>query len=193
MEVPRKLDKLFSNARLWREEASELREVLLECGLTEELKWRSPCYTSGGKNICIIQRMKDFLALLFFKGALLQDPDGILEVQGAYSREGYRVRFTSVQDVDRLADSVRSCVREAIAVERAGLKIDQAPDFEYPEELIDQFDRDPDFKAAFDCLTPGRRRGYILHYAAAKQSKTRAARIERSRGRIFDGKGINDR
>ena len=193
MEVARALDKLFSNARLWREEASELREVLLECGLTEELKWRSPCYTSGGKNICIIQRMKDFLALLFFKGALLQDPDGILEVQGAYSREGYRVRFTSVQDVDRLADSVRACVREAIAVEQAGLKVETPPDLEYPQELTDKLDEDPDLGAAFDALTPGRRRGYVLHVAAAKQSKTRTARVDRCRDKILAGKGLLER
>ena len=193
MEVPRKLDKVFSDAKLWREEADALRRILLACGLTEELKWRSPCYTAGGKNICVIQRMKDFLSLMFFKGALLRDPDGILEVQGPNSREGYRVRFTSVDDVARMADSVRACVREAIAVEQAGLKVETPPDLEYPQELIDKLDEDPDLGAAFDALTPGRRRGYVLHVAAAKQSKTRTARVDRCRDKILAGKGLLDR
>ena len=193
MEAPRKLDKLFSSARLWREEADRLREVLRACGLTEELKWRSPCYTAGGKNICVIQRMKDFLALLFFKGALLKDQDGILEPQGPNSREGYRVRFTGVDDVARLADSVKACVREAIAVEQAGLRVEAAPDLDYPQELIDKLDEDPDLGAAFDALTPGRRRGYVLHFSAAKQSKTRAARVDRCRDKILAGKGFLER
>jgi uncharacterized protein YdeI (YjbR/CyaY-like superfamily) len=187
------VDKLFSNATRWRHEADKLRGILLECGLTEELKWGQPCYVYDGKNICIIQRMKDFLALLFFKGALLKDPDDVLEVQGPNSRSGYRMRFTSVQDVARIANSVKAYVSEAIEVEKAGLKVEKRTDLEYPEELIDKFVEDPNFKAAFDRLTLGRKRGYVLHFSDAKQSKTRMTRIERYRRHIIDGKGFHER
>lgn len=188
-----KVDRLFSNAKLWRQEADTLREILLECGLREEVKWRSPCFAQDGKNICIIQRMNDFLALLFFKGALLKDPDGILERQGPYSRVGYRMRFTSVQDVAKVAASIKAYVREAIEVEEAGLKVERATDFELTEELIRKFAEDPEFEAAFDKLTPGRQRGYVLYFSGAKQSKTRAARIEKCRPKILAGKGFQDR
>lgn len=187
------VDTSFRNAKLWLEEADNLREILLRCGLTEDLKWGKPCYAFDGKNICIIQRMKDFLALMFFKGALLKDPDGVLEAQGPNSRVGYRIRFISVQDVANKAKSVKACVREAIEVEKAGLKVEKRTDLECPEELIARFDEDPDFKAAFDDLTPGRRRGYVLHFSAAKQSKTRSARIEKYRSKILSGKGLHDR
>ena len=188
-----KVDELFSNSKLWRQEADRLREILLDFGLTEELKWGSPCYADNGKNICIIQRMKGFLALMFFRGALLKDPDDVLERQGPNSRAGYWVHFTSVQDIVRTAESVKACVREAIEVERAGLRVERDTDFQYPEELIDKFDEDPGFRAAFDRLTPGRQRGYVLHFFTAKQSKTRAARIEKYRHRLLDGKGFHDR
>ena len=190
-----KVDRLFIDAERWRQEVDELRGILLECGLVEEQKWGKPCYADNGKNICIIQRFKDFLALLFFKGALLKDPDGMLERQGPNSRVGYRVRFTSAQDVRRMAKSIKAYVHEAIEVEKAGREVEQreAAEIEYSEELIDTFGNDPDFKAAFERLTPGRQRGYIWHFAHAKQSKTRAARIEKNRRKIFDGKGLRDR
>lgn len=188
-----KVDASFTNATRWRQEADKLREILLDSELSEELKWGKPCYTYDGKNICIIQRMRDFLALLFFKGALLKDPDDVLEVQGPNSRAGYRMRFTSVQDVARLKNSVKTYVREAIEVEKSGLEVAKAKKPGYPQELIDMFDEDPGFKAAFDQLTPGRQRGYVLHFADAKQSKTRAARLEKYRRRILDGKGLHDR
>jgi uncharacterized protein YdeI (YjbR/CyaY-like superfamily) len=149
----------FRNATRWRAEADALRRILLECDLTEALKWGKPCYVHDGSNICIVQRMKDFLALLFFKGALLEDPDGVLEVQGPNSRSGYRMRFTSVQEVSRLKKSIKACVQQAIDVEKSGLELEKAGDPDYPEELIDAFDDDPDFKVAFDQLTAGRRRG----------------------------------
>ena len=155
-----------------------LREILLEGGLTEELKWGKPCYTYDGRNICIIQGMNDFLALLFFKGALLKDPDDILKRQGANSRAGYRMPFTSVRDVVRVAKSINAYAREAIEVEKIGLKVKHGTSVEYPAEIIDKLDEDPDFKAAFDGLTPGRQRGYILLISGATQSKTRAARVE---------------
>ena len=166
----------------------------MECGLTEEFKWRKPCYAHGGRNICIIQPMKDFLALMFFKGALLKDPDGLLERQGPNSRAGFRMRFTSVRDVARTARSIKACVRDAIEVEKAGLKVEmKSTDIEYPRELTDRLHEDPEFRAAFEGLTPGRRRFYAVHFSSAKQSKTRAARIERCRPKILDGKGFRDR
>jgi uncharacterized protein YdeI (YjbR/CyaY-like superfamily) len=187
------LNKSFSEARIWRQEANELREVLLKAGLSEELKWSKPCYTHDGKNICIVQRMNDFLALMFFKGALLKDPDGILEVQGPNSRAGYRIRFTSVKDVARMEKSINACIREAIEVEKAGLKVEKSKDMEYPEELVAMFDEDPELKIAFDKLTPGRKRGYVMHFADAKLSKTRVARIKRFRPNILKGKGFQER
>lgn len=187
------LDRSFSDATRWRREADRLRAILLECGLTEALKWGKPCYVHDGKNICIVQRMKTFLALLFFKGALLDDPDNVLEVQGPHSRSGYRMRFTDVEDVERMASRVRAFVRQAIEVEQAGLEVEKSADFEYPEELVDKLAEDPHFKAAFERLTPGRKRGYVLHFADAKQASTRLARIERYRRHIVDGKGLHER
>lgn len=185
-----KLEKSFGNARLWRQEANELRKILVRTGLTEELKWGKPCYTHDGKNICIIQRMNGFLALLFFKGALLKDPENLLEVQGANSRGGYRMRFTSVQDVAKMTKSVKAYVREAIETEKAGLQVEKPSDLEYPEELVHKFAEDSELRAAFDKLTPGRKRGYVLHFSDAKQSKTRVARIEKCRSKILTGKGF---
>ena len=146
------VDRLFIDAERWRQEADGLRGILLECGLVEEQKWGKPCYADNGKNICIIERFKDFLALLFFKGALLKDPDGILSRQGPNSRVGYRVRFTSVQDARRIGKSIKAYVHEAIEVEKASLEVGQreTTEIEYPEELIDTFGNDPDFKAAFE-------------------------------------------
>lgn len=196
--VPRdpKLDRLFDRARLWREEAEALRGILLECGLTEALKWRLPCYAHAGKNICIIQPMNDFLALMFFKGALLKDSDGLLERQGPNSRSGFRMRFTTLPEVVSAAEDIKAFVREAIEVEKAGLKVARANAVEaseYPEELSAVLAEDPELEAAFGRLTPGRQRGYVLHFAGAKQSQTRAARIRRCRPRILAGKGFLDR
>ena len=187
------VERAIGGSSRWREEASTLREILLECGLTEELKWRKPCYVHEGKNICIIQEMKHFLTLLFFKGALLKDPDGLLERQGPHSRSGLRMRFTGVREVTEGAGSIRAYVREAIQIEEAGLEVEKGTDPEYPEELVDRFDADPDFKTAFERLTPGRQRFYVIHFSSAKKSRTRAARIERYRQKILDGKGFNDR
>lgn len=187
------VEKLFSKATSWRDEADALRTILLDSGLDEDKKWGKPCYSYDGKNIAIIQRMKDFLALLFFKGALLNDPDGILQRQGPNSQSGFRVTFTSTGDVARKRKSLKACIKDAIKVEKAGLKVEKSYDIDIPEELTSAFDADPDFKAAFDALTPGRRRGYALHFSEAKQSKTRTARIEKYREKIFDGKGFHDR
>lgn len=187
------LNPSFSAARIWRQEAKRLRKILLDAGLSEVRKWSKPCYTHDGRNICIIQRMNDFLALMFFKGALLKDPGGVLEVQGPNSRAGYRIRFTSVDDVASKEKSIIACISEAIDVENAGLKLEKAKELEYPDELVTKFDADPELKAAFDRLTPGRKRGYILHFSDARQSKTRVARIEKYRSHILHGKGLQDR
>ena len=187
------VDELFSNATRWRHEADALREILLKCGLAENSKWGKPCYEFDDRNICIIQRMKDFLALLFFQGALLQDPDHLLEVQGPNSRSGYRMRFTSAQDVATMARSIRAYVREAIEIERLGLKVEKTADLKYPEELIARFAEDPEFEEAFERLTPGRQRAYVLHFTGARKSKTRAARIEKYRSKIIGGKGFHER
>lgn len=187
------VERAISGSSRWRQEAGALRGILLDCGLSEELKWRKPCYLHEGKNICIIQEMKHFLALLFFKGALLEDPDGLLERQGPHSRSGFRMRFTGVREVREAAGSIRAYVREAIRVEEAGLAVEKGTDPEYPDELVERLDADPDFRAAFGRLTPGRQRFYLIHFSGAKKSRTRAARIERYRRKILDGKGFHDR
>ncbi len=187
------LEQLFTSADKWRSEAQALRVILLDCGLEEALKWGKPCYSHDGANICIIQRMKDFLALMFFKGALVEDADGLLVPQGPNSRSGYRATFTSVAQVNQAADSLRSCVQSAIDVERRGLKLEKPGQPDLPEELVSAFDDDPGFRAAFDALTPGRQRGYALHFSDARNAETRFRRINKYREAIFDGKGLHDR
>ncbi|MBK9181117.1 MAG: YdeI/OmpD-associated family protein [Acidimicrobiales bacterium] len=169
-----------------------LRAVLLGCGLTEELKWGKPCYVHRGKNIAIVQEMKDFLALMFFKGALLHDTDHVLEDQGPNSRSARRIRFTSADDVDRLTDTVTAYVAEAVDVEDAGGTVGAPPELVLVEELEHRLDRDPALRAAFETLTPGRRREYHLYVAGAKQATTRVARVEKCVPRILDGKGLRD-
>ena len=149
---------------------------------------RNPRYPRQGRSIHHV-----FLALLFFRGALLKDPEGLLERQGPHSRSGFRMRFTGVREVTEAAGSIRAYVREAIRVEEAGLAVEKGTDVEYPDELVERFNADPDLKAAFERLTPGRRRFYLIHFSGAKKSRTRAARIERYRRKILDGKGFNDR
>ncbi len=187
------VDDYIDRSERWPAEISALRSILLGCGLTEELKWSKPCYTLDGSNIAILQEMKGFLALMFFKGALLADPDGVLEDQGPNSRSARRMCFTSVDDVVRLADSVRAYVDEAIDVERAGLQVPPAPDLVLVEELRRRLDRHPDLRAAFDALTPGRRREYNLYVSDAKRAETREARIDKCVPKILDGKGFRDR
>ncbi|WP_300378140.1 YdeI family protein [Henriciella sp.] len=187
------LDRTFNDAERWHDEALALRDILLDCELTEVKKWGKPCYTQDGANIAIMQRMKGFLALLFVKGGLLKDPDGILAPQGPNSRAGYRAVFTSVEDVTRMADSLRGCVREAIEVQKKGLKVEPSKEIGLPDELVDAMDSDPDLASAFHALTPGRQRGYALHIANAKQSSTRIGRIEKNRAKILAGKGLHDR
>ncbi len=177
----------------WPQEMTDLRPTLLGCGLTEEIKWGKPCYRHQGKNIVIVQEMNEFLALMFFKGALLSDPEGVLEEQGPNSRSARRMRFTSTDDVARLTDTVRAYIDEAIHVEEAGLEVGPAPELVLVAELEERLDRDPALNAAFEALTPGRRREYNLYFSDAKQAKTRQARVEKYARKILDGKGFRDR
>ena len=187
------VDAYVARSDKWPEEITALRPILLESGLTEQIKWGKPCYSHGGKNVVILQEMNDFLALMFFKGALLHDSAGILEDQGPNSRSARRIRFTSVDDVARLADPVKAYLDEAIDVEEAGLEVEPAPELVIVEELQIRIDDDPTFKAAFESLTPGRQREYSLYFSAAKQAKTREARVEKYTQKILDGKGFRDR
>ena len=187
------VDAYIRRSGQWPEEMACLRPILLGCGLTEEIKWRKPCYSHKGGNVVILQEMKEFLALMFFKGALLKDPEGVLEEQGPNSRSARRIRFTSVEDVARLAGTVKAYVDEAIDVEEAGLKVGPPPELLLAAELRSRLDQDPALKAAFEALTPGRRREYNLYFSGARQARTRAARVEKYVGKILDGKGFRDR
>lgn len=186
------VDQYLERSETWPDEIAALRPVLLGCGLTEQLKWSKPCYSHDGKNIVIVQEMKDFLALMFFKGALLSDPDEVLREQGPNSRSARRMELTSVDDVRASAGTIEAYVAEAIAVEEAGLEV-PAAEVELVDELQDRLDEDPALKEAFESLTPGRQREYNLHIGAAKQSKTRVARVDRCVERILSGRGLRDR
>lgn len=187
------VDAYIEGAQRWPDEIRALRSVLARCGLTEELKWAKPCYSHDGRNIVIVQEMKAFLALMFFKGALLSDPDGVLEEQGPNSRSARRILLTSVGDVERLSGTIEAYIDEATALEAAGLEVAATPELVLAEELQRRIDADPSFKTAFQALTPGRQREYHLFVTAAKQSSTRVARVERCEPRILDGKGLRDR
>lgn len=187
------VDRYAAKAKLWPDEIAALRPILRSTGLQEELKWGKPCYSDGGKNIAIVQEFKGFLSLMFFKGALLADPAGVLESQGANTRSALRIRFTSVDDVKRLADVVADYLDEAVAVERAGLDVGPAPEPQWVDELTERLASDEVFREAFEALTPGRQREYNLHFADAKQSTTRLARIDKHASRILAGKGLRDR
>jgi uncharacterized protein YdeI (YjbR/CyaY-like superfamily) len=169
-----------------------LRSILLSCGLTEEIKWGKPCYSHEGRNIVILQEMKAFLALMFFKGALLSDSEGVLEEQGPNSRSARRIRFTSVGDVARLANTVKTYIDEAIDVEEVGLEVGPAPELVLAYELPNRLDEDSAFKAAFEELTPGRRRECNLYFSDGKQAKTREARVARYAQKILDGDAFRD-
>jgi uncharacterized protein YdeI (YjbR/CyaY-like superfamily) len=187
------VDAFVSRARKWPGEIEKLRSVLLDCGLDEELKWGKPCFSFESKNVAIIQPFKEHCALLFFKGALLEDTHGQLRSQGANTRSALRLEFTSEAQIKKTI--VKSYVKQAIAVAKAGLEVDfaAAPEPELPEELTQMMKKDRKLAKAFDALTPGRKRGYVLHFSAAKQSKTRTARIEKCIPKILVGKGFNDR
>lgn len=187
-----KVDEYLARSKLWPAEIAALRPVLLVTGLDEELKWGKPCYGFGGHNIAIVQEMKSFLALMFFNGAVLADPDGVLESQGPNSRSARRITFTSVEEVERLAPTVTAYVAEAVAAAEAGLTVEPV-EHELCAELKERLASDAELAEAFDALTPGRRREYDLHVSGAKQATTREARIDKVVPRILAGKGLRDR
>jgi uncharacterized protein YdeI (YjbR/CyaY-like superfamily) len=190
-----KLDAFFSKAKRWQEELKELRAIVLDCPLTEELKWGQPCYTFQNKNIVLIHGFKEYSALLFFKGALLSDAHGILIQQTKNVQAGRQIRFTQVREIVKMKPILNAYIDEAIEVEKAGLKVKlkKTTEFIVPEEVKNKLNEIPGLKAAFDALTPGRQRGYILYFSAPKQSKTRESRVEKCMQQVFKGKGLNDR
>ena len=178
----------------WPEELRKLRTILLDCGLTEELKWGVPCYTYQNKNIILISALRGYCSFSFLKGVLLKDPHNILEKPGPQSQSDRVIKFINVQQISEMADILKAYVAEAIEVEKAGLKVSfkQNPE-PIPTELQQKFIEDPFFKTAFEELTPGRQRGYIIHFSQAKQSKTRVSRIEKCTPKILNGEGLHDK
>ena len=189
-----KADWYFSKAKKWQQESKKLRTIVLDCGLTEELKWGKPCYAFQGSNVVLIHGFKDYCALLFFKGALLKDAKGILVQQTENVQAARQIRFTNVQDIARMESTLKAYIKEAIQVEKDGLEVSykKTSEFKIPEEFQNKLNESPALKTAFDALTPGRQRGYILYFSAAKQSKTREARVEKCMQQILNGKGLND-
>ncbi|PJZ77268.1 YdeI/OmpD-associated family protein [Leptospira neocaledonica] len=189
-----KVDFFFKKAKTWQKEYEKLRSIVLDCGLTEELKWGQPCYTSKENNIVLIHGFKEYCALLFFKGALLKDPKGILVQQTKNVQSARQIRFTDLKEIDKLKTSLKSYIKNAIEVEKSGLKVNfkKTKEFDMPEEFLNKLEESPELKTAFDSLTPGRQRGYLLHFSSAKQSKTREARIEKYIPHILKGKGLDD-
>jgi uncharacterized protein YdeI (YjbR/CyaY-like superfamily) len=189
-----KVDKYLSKAKKWQEEFKKLRMISLGCGLTEELKWGKPCYTFQKSNIVLIHGFKEYCALLFFKGALLKDAKGILIQQTENVQAARQIRFTNVREIVEMETILKAYIKEAIEVEKAGLKVNfkKISEFKIPEEFQNKLDEIPALKTAFDALTPGRQRGYILYFSAPKQSKTRESRVEKCVQQILNGKGLND-
>jgi len=189
-----KVDAYVSKAKKWKEEIELLRSIVLECPLTEELKWGNPCYTHEDKNVVLIHVFKEYAALLFFKGSLLKDSKGVMIQQTENTQATRQLRFTSVSEISKLRTTIKAYVKEAIAVEKAGLKVEfkKTTEFSMPEEFQGKLDSMPALKKAFDALTPGRQRAYLLHFSSAKQSKTSASRVEKAIPQILDGKGLDD-
>ena len=189
-----KVDFYFSKAQNWQKEIKKLRTIILDCNLAEELKWGCPCYTFEKSNIVLIHVFKEYCALLFFKGALLKDTRGILIQQTENVQSARQVRFTNLQQIVKLEPMLKAYIYEAVEVEEAGLKVElkKTKAYTMPGEFQKQLDKKPALKKAFDALTPGRQRGYMLYFSAPKQSKTRESRVEKCMPQILDGKGLND-
>lgn len=200
-----KVDFYFSKAGKWQKELEQLRSIVLDCGLTEELKWGVPCYTfqaakesattrKQAGNVVLIHDFKEYCALLFFKGALLNDPHGILIQQTENVQAARQVRFTNVKEIVKLKPVLKAYIYEAVEVEKAGLKVKlkKATEYKVPEEFKSKLAKNAALKTAFDALTPGRQRAYLLHFSSPKQSKTREARVEKYMKQILNGKGLND-
>lgn len=192
MTMNTKVDAYVVQARQWREVIEELRTIALDCGLTEEFKWGKPCYSFEGTNIVVIQGFKAYCALLFMKGYLLSDPENVLIKTGENTKVGRQIRFATAADVVALEPVLKAYIREAIQAEQSGLKVEVDKSLPAPAELQATFDEIPALKTAFDALTPGRQRAYIIYFTASKQSQTRQLRIEKNIERILNGKGLND-
>jgi uncharacterized protein YdeI (YjbR/CyaY-like superfamily) len=189
-----KVDFFFSQAKQWQAEFEKLRTIILDCPVTEELKWGVPCYTFDGKNTVLIHGFKEYCAILFIKGALLKDTEGLLIIQTENVQAARQVRFTSVEDIEKVESILKAYILEAIEAEKAGLKVDlkKTAEFNFPEEFITKLEEAPGLQEAFEALTPGRQRGYLLYFSAPKQAKTREARIEKYIQKILAGKGLDD-
>jgi len=189
-----KVDEYISKCDKWQQELKKLRMIILDTELTEELKWGVPCYTLQNSNVVLMHVFKEYCALLFIKGALLKDTDGILIQQTKDVQAGRQVRFTNLQEIIEMENTLRAYVNEAIEIEKAGLKVNykKTTEFNVPEEFQNKLDEIPTLKTAFEALTPGRQRAYILYFFAPKQSKTREARVEKYMQQILNGKGLND-
>ncbi len=189
-----KVDFYFNKAKSWQEEIEKLRTIILDCGLDEELKWGVPSYTFQNSNIVLIHTFKEYCAILFFKGALLKDAKGILVQQTENVQAARQLRFTSAKEIVKMKATIKAYIYEAIEVEKAGLKVPmkKTKEFEVPEEFKVKLDKNKALKKAFSELTPGRQRGYLLYFSAAKQSKTRESRIENYIPQILIGKGLDD-
>ena len=189
-----KINEFFERLSKWKEELQVLRTYVLDCLLHEEVKWKVPCYTQNGKNIVLIHGFKDYYALLFMKGALLQDSENILIQQTENVQSGRQIRFTSIEQLMAMEATIKAYIFEAIEIEKAGLKIEHKKKEAYavPDELTDKFDQDPNFKTAFEALTPGRQKGYLLHFSGSNNPKTRTNRIEKNMDKILQGKGMTD-
>ncbi|MES2604626.1 MAG: DUF1801 domain-containing protein [Pseudomonadota bacterium] len=189
-----KVDFFFAKAKTWQPEVQTLREIALDCPVTEELKWGCPCYTVGDTNIVLIHTFKDYCALLFFKGALLKDTKGLLVQQTKNVQAARQLRFTSVEEIGKKKATIKAYIREAIGVEKAGLKVEfkKTAEFDMPAEFRQKLDKNTKLKKAFAALTPGRQRAYLLHFSSAKQSSTRESRIEKCTPLILAGKGLTD-
>lgn len=188
------VDKLLNQTTQWRNEFELLRTYILECDLDEVIKWGQPCYTNKGKNIVLIHGFKEYCAILFFKGVLLKDESQILIQQSENVQAGRHLRFKNTEDIHRIRDEIIAYINEAIEIEKAGKEVTfkETKEFRMPEELIQKLEQDTDFKIAFESLTPGRQRAYILYFSDPKYPKTREARIEKMTQFILDGKGLND-
>ena len=189
-----KVDWFFDKATQWREEYEKLRMICLDCGLTEDLKWGQPCYTLNNANIVLIHGFKEYCALLLFKGALLNDPNGILVQQTENVQSPRQIRFTSAKEIVKLEPVLKAYIHNAIEVEKAGLKVElkKTKDFAVPEEFQNKLDGSPTLKAAFEALTPGRQRNYLFHFSKPKLAKTREERVEKAIPLILSGKGLDD-
>jgi uncharacterized protein YdeI (YjbR/CyaY-like superfamily) len=190
----RKVDFYFNKAGTWQESIQNLRTIVLDCGLTEELKWGCPCYTFQKANIVLIHVFKEYCALLFFKGALLKDPKGILVQQTQNVQSARQIRFTRLQEIVKQHAVLKAYIFEAIEVERAGLKVElkKTSDYTIPEEFQKKLSKNPALKTAFRALTPGRQKAYIFYFSAPKLAKTRESRVEKSMPQILRGRGLND-